>query len=66
MFLSVAEDNKAEEYLHKALAIRKETGNKKVKAATYRNLGAVFGLVGKYQKAKENQEKALVISKKNW
>ncbi|XP_078354224.1 tetratricopeptide repeat protein 28-like isoform X1 [Oculina patagonica] len=47
----------------KALAIRKEIGDRDGIASCYGNLGAVFGCVGEYDKAKEYHEKALAIKK---
>ena len=45
---SVGQYTKAEEYLQKALVIRKEIGDKKGEAADYGNLGTVFQSVGQY------------------
>ena len=61
MFLSVGEYAKAEEYLHKALTIRTEIGDRNGKATCYGNLGSVFQSVGEYAKAEEYLHKALTI-----
>ena len=63
VFLSVGQYTKAEEYLQKALAIRKEIGDKKGEATDYVNLGTVFLSVCQYTKAEEYLQKALVITK---
>ncbi|CAH3161415.1 unnamed protein product, partial [Porites evermanni] len=63
VFLSVGQYTKAEEYLQKALVIRKEIGDKEGEAADYGNLGTVFQSVGQYTKAEEYLQKALVIRK---
>jgi len=49
--------------LKKALAIRKEIGDKNGEAIDYAKLGAVFKSLGNHRKAKDNYEKALAISK---
>ena len=54
---------KAEEYQRKALAIRKETGDKHGEAACYGNLGSASQSLGEYGKAEEYQTKALPIRK---
>ena len=61
MFLSVGQYTKAEEYLQKALVIRKEIGDKQGEASDYGNLGTVFQSVGQYTKAEEYLQKALTI-----
>ena len=61
MFQSVGQYNKAEEYLHKALVISKEIGDKKGEASAYGNLGTVFQSVGQYTKAEEYLQKGLTI-----
>ena len=53
---------KAEEYLHKALTIKKEIGDRNGEATCYENLGAVFLSVGEYAKAEEYLHKALTIN----
>ena len=63
MFLSVGQYTKAEEYLQKALLIRKEIGDKEGEASSYGNLGTVFSSVGQYTKAEEYLQKALLIKK---
>ena len=63
MFYSVGQYTKAEEYLQKALVIRKEIGDKGGEASAYGNLGTVFQSVGQYTKAEEYLQKALVIRK---
>ncbi|CAH3163816.1 unnamed protein product [Porites lobata] len=62
VFQSVGEYAKAEEYLHKALTINTEIGNKDGEASCYANLGAVFLHVGEYSKAEEYLHKALTIN----
>ena len=63
MFLPVGKYSKAEEYLQKALVIRKEIGHKQGEASDYGNLGTVFQSVGQYIKAEEYLQNSLVISK---
>ena len=63
VFKSVGQYTKAEEYLQKALVIRKEIGDKRGEATDYGNLGTVFQSVGQYTKAEEYLQKALVIKK---
>ena len=64
MFQSVGEYAKAEEYLHKALTIKTEIGDRNGEATCYGNLGNVFAKVGKYSKAKEYLHKVLTIKTK--
>jgi len=61
--ISLGEYSKAQEYLEKALAIRKEIGDIKGEAADYGNLGTVFRSLGQYGKANEHLEKALATRK---
>ncbi|CAH3187091.1 unnamed protein product, partial [Porites evermanni] len=61
VFQSVGEYAKAEEYLHKALTINTEIGDRKGVASCYRNLGAVFQSVGEYAKAEEYLYKGLTM-----
>ena len=61
MFQSVAEYAKAEEYLHKALTIQTEIGDRHGEATSYINLGALFQFVAEYAKAEEYLHKALTI-----
>jgi len=63
LFHSLGEYGKAQEYLEKALAVRKEIGDKKGEAADYGNLGTVFRSLGEYGKSKEYLGKALAINK---
>ena len=63
MHHSLGEYAKAEEYLNNALAIQRELGIKKGKAACYGNLGSVSQSLGEYGKAEEYQRKALAIRK---
>ena len=63
VFQSVGQYTKAEEYLWKALVIRKEIGDKQGEASDYGNLGTVFQSVGQYTKAEKYLQKALVIRK---
>ena len=51
VFQSVGEYAKAEEYLHKALTINTEIGDRNGEAICYGNLGNVFHSVGEYAKA---------------
>ena len=53
---------KADEYLQKALEIRKEIGDKNGEATDYANLGTVSSYLGQYSKAKIYHEKALELS----
>ena len=63
MFLSLGEYVKAEEYLHKALQMTKEIGDKEGEASSYEKLGAVFYSRSEYVKAEEHHQKALQLSK---
>ena len=54
---------KAEESHEKALAIRKEIGDREGEATGYAKLGFLFESQGKYVKAEEYLEKALAITK---
>ena len=51
MCQSLGEYGKAEEYQRKALAIRKEIGDREGEAACYGNLGTVYHSLGEYAKA---------------
>ena len=62
MFQSLGEYDKSKEYLHKALVITTEIGDRKGEGACYANLGDVFQSLGEYDKAKEYLHKALVIT----
>ena len=53
----------AQEFIEKALAIRKEIGDRAGEATDYANLGTVFHSLGECAKAKEFIEKALAIRK---
>ena len=64
MSASLGEYGKADEYQRKALAIRKEIGDKRGEATCYGNLGTVYHSLGEYQKAEEHVNSALVIMKK--
>jgi len=61
VFHSLREYGKAKEYLEKALAMKKETGDKNGEASSYANLGTVFKSLKEYGKAKEYLEKELAI-----
>ena len=63
LFQYVGQYAKAEEYLKRALVIRKEIGDITGEASAYGNLGTVFHNVGQHVKAEEYLKKALVISK---
>ena len=65
MFQSVGQYTKAEEYLQKALVIRKEIGDKKGEASDYGNVGSVFQLLVNYTEAEEYLQKALSDQRKN-
>ena len=45
---SLGQNEKAKEYLHKALVIRTEIGDREGEAADYGNLGSVFDSLGQY------------------
>ena len=62
-FESLGEYEKGKEYTEKALAIRKEIGDRKAEAVNYGSLGTLFRSLGEYEKAKEFTEKAPVIRK---
>ena len=62
VFQSIGECGKAEEYLHKALAINTEIVYRVGEASCYVNLGNVFQSVGEYGKAEEYLHKALTIN----
>ena len=61
MFQSLGKYDKAKEYLHKALVITTEIGDRNGEGACYANLGNVFQSLGEYERAKEYLHKALVI-----
>ena len=61
VFHSLGQNDKAKEYLQKALVIRTEIGDRKGVAADYGNLGTVFYLLGQYDMSREYLQKALVI-----
>ena len=63
MFSSLGEYQKAKEYHEKALAIKREFGDRNGEAVAYGNLGTVFSSLGEYHNAKEYHEKALAIGK---
>ena len=60
---SLGEYGKAEEYQRKALAIRKEIGDRDGEAASYGNLGTVYLYLGEYAKAEEYLNNALAIQR---
>ena len=51
----------AEEYVHKALTIQTEIGDRDGEARCYTILGTLFLSVGKYEKAEKHLQKALTI-----
>ena len=59
MFKSLAEYDQAKEYLHKALVITTEIGDRNGEGTCYGNLGNVFLSLGEYGKAKELSTKRL-------
>jgi len=61
VFISLGEYGNARSYLEKALAISKETGDRKGEASCYGNLGNGFLSLGEYGKAQAYHEKALAI-----
>ena len=61
MFESVGEYAKAEEYVHKALIISTEIGDREEEATCFINLGALFTSVGEYAKAEEYLHKGLTM-----
>ena len=63
MLESIGEYVKAEEYLQKALQIKREIGEKHGEAACYGSLGNAFQCLGEYVKAEEYFQKALQISR---
>ncbi|XP_073234130.1 uncharacterized protein [Porites lutea] len=64
MFFYLGEHVKAKEHCEKALAIAEKTGDRKIEATSYENLGGIFTSLGEYVKAKEHWEKALAIAEK--
>ena len=63
MFESLGEYGKAEEFQRKALALRKEIGDRRGEATCYGNLGNVYQSLAEYGMAEEFQRKALTIMK---
>ena len=63
MFYFLCEYENAKEYTKKALAIRKEIGERKGEAAAYGKLATFFLSRDEHGKAKECTEKALAIRK---
>ena len=63
LFAILDEHDKAQEYLEKALRIRKELCNRNGEASCYANLGALFLSLGKYPKADKYLEHSLAIMK---
>ena len=61
-FSRSANSDKAKEYLHKALVITTEIGDRNGEGACYANLSKVFQSLGEYGKAREYLHKALVIT----
>ena len=57
VFTSLGQYTKAEEYLQKALVIRKEVGDKQGQASDYGYLGIAFKSVGRYTKLKNTFKK---------
>ena len=62
MFQSVGEYAKAEGYLHKALTINTEIGDREGEASCYGNLGALSVHVGEYGKDEEYLHTALTTN----
>ena len=62
VYESVGEYGKAEEYERKALAIRKEIGDREGEATSYGNLGTLFRSLGKHPETKRYHEKAFALS----
>ena len=56
---------KEKQYIEKALAIRKEIGDRKGEGPDHGNLGTLFHSLGEYEKAKEYMERTLAIRKQN-
>ncbi|KAL9950913.1 hypothetical protein ACROYT_G043485 [Oculina patagonica] len=63
VYQSVGEYEKAKDYCLKALAIRREIGDRNGEASCYGKLGAVFRSVGEYEKARDYHMRALTIRK---
>ena len=61
MFLSLGKYAKADDYLKKAMAVRKGIGDRSGEAADYRHLGLICRKRGEYGKAQEYYEKSLKI-----
>ena len=63
LFAILSEHDKAQEYLEKALRIRKELCNRNGEASCYAHLGALFLSLRKYPKADKYLEHSLAITK---
>ena len=63
VYISVAEYDKAREYLEKSLAIKKEIGDRNGEANCYLHLGNVYRSFLEYDKKREYVEKSLAIKK---
>ena len=61
MLYNLGENQKAREYVERALAITTEIGDRSGEASCYGNLGALLQSLGECDKAKEYLQKALVI-----
>ena len=61
MLYNLGENQKAKEYVERALAITTEIGDRSGEASCYGNLGALLQSLGECDKAKEYLQKALVI-----
>ena len=62
MLYNLGENQKAKEYVERALAITTKIGDRKGEALCYGNLSTVFKSLGQYDKAKDYLHKALVIN----
>ena len=61
MLYNLGENQKAKEYVERALAITTKIGDRKGEALCYGNLSTVFKSLGQYDKAKEYLQKSIVI-----
>ena len=63
MFQSLGQNDRAKEYLEKALTIRKQIGDKEGEAADYGNLAVLHQSVGEFLAAEDYSEIALSIAR---